>query len=247
MCDIFRVFWSVRKDGYGCHGSWDDSQNRNNGWEEITPRGISLTNKKWVIMVTNNLIHHKRNSYINRTFSSFQVVSRSVTYQQILPSVSIGCTAALWETLSPAPCNGAYFCEMHEVKWRLQQQIKLLSTYGMLDRSVSLLSCLFLLHCRLSFIVSPFWFSITCITNHIKAVPVANMACSHSVYWMHENLLKFRIMWLLITFVSTLGRHPWFSGSALDCWPTGRAIDPAPGAWFIPKFTSFAQVVSGPV
>ena len=24
--------------------------------------------------------------------------------------------------------------------------------------------------------------------------------------------------------------HPWYSGSALDYWPTGRAIDPAPGA-----------------
>ena len=42
-------------------------------------------------------------------------------------------------------------------------------------------------------------------------------------------------------------RHPWYSGSALDFWPTGRAIDPAPGAWFMAKFISFAQVVSGPV
>ena len=24
-------------------------------------------------------------------------------------------------------------------------------------------------------------------------------------------------------------RHPWYSGSALDYWPTRRAIDPAPG------------------
>ena len=41
-------------------------------------------------------------------------------------------------------------------------------------------------------------------------------------------------------------RHPWYSGSALYCWPTGQAIDPEPGAWFIAKFISFAQVVSGP-
>ena len=25
--------------------------------------------------------------------------------------------------------------------------------------------------------------------------------------------------------------HPWYSGSAHDCWPTSRAIDPAPGAF----------------
>ena len=37
--------------------------------------------------------------------------------------------------------------------------------------------------------------------------------------------------------------HPWYSGIALDCWPTGRAIDPAPGARFVTKFVSFA----GPV
>ena len=28
-------------------------------------------------------------------------------------------------------------------------------------------------------------------------------------------------------------RHPWYSGSALNYKPTGRASDPAPGAWFI--------------
>ena len=41
-------------------------------------------------------------------------------------------------------------------------------------------------------------------------------------------------------------RHPWYSDSVLDCWPTGRAVDPAPGAWFITKFISFTQVVAGP-
>ena len=30
-------------------------------------------------------------------------------------------------------------------------------------------------------------------------------------------------------------------------WSTGRAINPAPGAWFITKFISLAQVVPGPV
>ena len=39
----------------------------------------------------------------------------------------------------------------------------------------------------------------------------------------------------------------WYSGSALDCWPTGCTIDPAPGTWFITIFTSFAKVVPGPV
>ena len=35
--------------------------------------------------------------------------------------------------------------------------------------------------------------------------------------------------------------------SVIRPWPTSRAIDPAPGAWFIAKFISFTQVVSGPV
>ena len=41
--------------------------------------------------------------------------------------------------------------------------------------------------------------------------------------------------------------YPWYSVGALDYWPTGRAIDSAPGACFIMKFISFVQVVQGPV
>ena len=43
------------------------------------------------------------------------------------------------------------------------------------------------------------------------------------------------------------GGHPWYSGSALGCWSTGRAVDLAPVAWFIIQFISLAQVVPGPV
>ena len=32
--------------------------------------------------------------------------------------------------------------------------------------------------------------------------------------------------------------YPWCSGSVLDYWSTGRAIDPVPGAWFMTKFIS---------
>ena len=38
-----------------------------------------------------------------------------------------------------------------------------------------------------------------------------------------------------------------YHGSSLDCWSTGRAIDPAPGAWYITKFIPLAKVVPGPV
>ena len=31
------------------------------------------------------------------------------------------------------------------------------------------------------------------------------------------------------------------------CWTVGRAIDPAPGAWSIPKFISLSQIVPKPV
>ena len=47
-------------------------------------------------------------------------------------------------------------------------------------------------------------------------------------------------MWVI--FKASQG-HPWCSGSELDYWPTGRVIDPAPGAWFITKFILFAKVV----
>ena len=43
-------------------------------------------------------------------------------------------------------------------------------------------------------------------------------------------------------FNNTDQRHSRYSGSALDSWQTGRAIDPAPGAWFITKFISFTRL-----
>ena len=45
-----------------------------------------------------------------------------------------------------------------------------------------------------------------------------------------------------MTTLKTWGQS-WYSGSKLYCRSTGQAIDPAPGASFIPKFISFAQVV----
>ena len=41
--------------------------------------------------------------------------------------------------------------------------------------------------------------------------------------------------------------HLWYTGSVLDCWLTGQAIDRAPGACFKTKFSSLAQVVPGPI
>ena len=49
-----------------------------------------------------------------------------------------------------------------------------------------------------------------------------------------------------IIVVSIFG-HPWHRSSTLDCRSSGRAINPASGAWLIPKFISIAQVVYGPV
>ena len=63
---------------------------------------------------------------------------------------------------------------------------------------------------------------------------------------INATLLYFTLL-LLAKFKSASWRHPWYSGSVLDCWPSGRAIDPAPGAWFITNFISLAQVVSDPV
>ena len=37
--------------------------------------------------------------------------------------------------------------------------------------------------------------------------------------------------------------QPWHSSSTLDFRSTGWAIDSAPGAWFIPKFITSAQIV----
>ena len=43
--------------------------------------------------------------------------------------------------------------------------------------------------------------------------------------------------------VTNMKGRPWYSCNALDCWSTGPAIDPAPGARFITKLISFSQVV----
>ena len=40
-----------------------------------------------------------------------------------------------------------------------------------------------------------------------------------------------------------INRGSQSSGSGLDCRPTGWVIDPASGAWFIPRFTELAQFV----
>ena len=42
------------------------------------------------------------------------------------------------------------------------------------------------------------------------------------------------------------GGYPWYSGSAMGCRSTGRVVNPAPGALFIIKFISLAQIVPGP-
>ena len=83
--------------------------------------------------------------------------------------------------------------------------------------------------------------------------------------------LGFNLLWYLYiysllpviyTWISLLGgvRFMWYEkfshftravncsgGSVLDCRSTDWAIDPEPGAWFIPKYISFARIVLGPV
>ena len=44
-----------------------------------------------------------------------------------------------------------------------------------------------------------------------------------------------------ISLVFSLSFHSWYSGSTLDCWATGWAIDLAPGTRFITKFISLAR------
>ena len=44
-----------------------------------------------------------------------------------------------------------------------------------------------------------------------------------------------------------VGSRGIVAGSTLDCRSTGQVINPAPGAWFIPKFISLNQVVPIPV
>ena len=46
---------------------------------------------------------------------------------------------------------------------------------------------------------------------------------------------------------SALLGYQWSIGRALDCWSTGRSIDPTPEAWFVLKFIPLAQVGPGPV
>ena len=41
---------------------------------------------------------------------------------------------------------------------------------------------------------------------------------------IYHSIVKMKYIWVS-------GRHPWYSGSPMHCWPTGRTIDPAPGVW----------------
>ena len=69
-------------------------------------------------------------------------------------------------------------------------------------------------------------------------------SCIWKVFYLkHHSVCKSTVL----TLFSLLRRHPWYRGSALDSWPTGLAIDPTPGAWFLTEFISFAQVVSCPL
>ena len=41
--------------------------------------------------------------------------------------------------------------------------------------------------------------------------------------------------------------HPWYSSNALDCWPTGQWIDPAPRAWFITNSSHSPRLFSASI
>ena len=73
-----------------------------------------------------------------------------------------------------------------------------------------------------------------CISKDTKIVSLRT--CLSSFWYIPLP----KAWWALLP---TLRGRPWYSDSALDYWSTGRAIDPAPGAWFITKFISLTQVV----
>ena len=50
--------------------------------------------------------------------------------------------------------------------------------------------------------------------------------------WLKE-LLEQRLFQVRCFHIKTSSGQPWYSGIALECWSTSRAIDPVPGAWFI--------------
>ena len=67
------------------------------------------------------------------------------------------------------------------------------------------------------------------------------MRGSHVVYWPQQEITAARpanqvsnlfiVVIIIVVIVVNLFRgHPWYSGSMLDYWPTGRAIDPGSGA-----------------
>ena len=90
----------------------------------------------------------------------------------------------------------------------------------------------------------------------------ANQCGSYLTYsnlWRSNLLVEICVvfeLWLVLSAQNVLNPisslclkwgHPWLNGSALDYWPTGRGIDPAPGTCFITNFISIALVLSGPV
>ena len=88
------------------------------------------------------------------------------------------------------------------------------------------------------------------VPNTYSAIPTKCLSLILIVRWV-TTLSFIRCVFILLLSqmlsINDDGRHPWYNFCALDCWLTGRAIDPAPEAWFITKFISFAQVLSGPV
>ena len=94
------------------------------------------------------------------------------------------------------------------------------------------------------------WFVIVVKSNIVKPMRFSKLIKKFSITFdSTKNTFTCSINMDQNNVVSMLlevGRHSWYSDSALDCWPTGRAIDSAPGTWFTTIFISFAQVVSGP-
>ena len=102
---------------------------------------------------------------------------------------------------------------------------------------------------------APFWFStylpasVQCLWVfwRFSAQDVMIITATSALSASRKSYLKRHRTDFLIRFINhqSVRWRPWYSGSALDFWSTGRAINPAPGALLITKYISLAQVVPG--
>ena len=110
-----------------------------------------------------------------------------------------------------------------------------------------MISCLSSLYIRLILSVYVLQMHMFVCSPHCAVLWLCSSLLCLSLFPHHPSSLSLCTFLLQPQISPSLSPYHSLASVALDCWSTGRAIDLAPGAWFISKFIKLAQVVPGPV